>query len=142
MNRYVKWFEAGEFPTPPIAKLLNMKLTSLKEGEAVFQIEVDERFANPMGTLHGGIIVSVADSAMGMAYASTLDDDESFTTLELKNNYLKPVWKGTLTATGKLIKRGKSIGIVECHVTDEEGSLVAFAVSTCMTLSGEKAQGR
>lgn len=142
MNRYVKWFKEGKFPTPPIGKLLGMKLISLEEGEAIFTINVDDRFANPMGTLHGGIVVSVADSAMGMAYASTLADDETFTTLELKNNYLKPVWQGTLTATGKLIKRGKTIGIVECNVTDEQGSLVAFAVSTCMTLSGEKAAGR
>ena len=95
-----------------------------------------------MGTLHGGILCDIADAAMGIAYASTLDEDESFTTLELKINFLKPVWNSKLVATGRVVKRGKTVGMTECDVVDEKGSLVARSSSTCMTLRGENAQGR
>ena len=98
--------------------------------------------ANPMGTLHGGILCDLADAAMGIAYASTLGEDESFTTLELKINFLKPVWKTTLRAEGRVVKRGKSVGLVECDVFDDGRSLVARASSTCLTLAGEMAKGR
>jgi uncharacterized protein (TIGR00369 family) len=97
---------------------------------------------NPMGTLHGGILCDIADAAMGIAYASNLEDGESFTTLELKINFLKPVWNARLRATGRVIKQGRTVGMVECDITDEEGKLVARATSTCLTLRGEQAQGR
>jgi uncharacterized protein (TIGR00369 family) len=95
-----------------------------------------------MGTLHGGVLCDVADAAMGIAFAATLGAGESFTTLELKINFLKPVWKARLKATGRVVKRGRVIGMVECDVTDEGDSLVARASSTCMVLRGEQAQGR
>lgn len=79
---------------------------------------------------------------MGMAYYSTLMEDESFTTIELKINFLKPVWEGLIRAEGKVIKRGKTIGLLQCEETDSNNSLVAFATSTCMTLRGESAGGR
>jgi uncharacterized protein (TIGR00369 family) len=79
---------------------------------------------------------------MGIAYASTLAEDESFTTLELKINFLKPVWQARLTAEGRVVKRGRTIGLTECDITDENGSLVARASSTCMTLRGDEAAGR
>jgi len=127
---------------PPIARLLGFKVISLETGQVVVELEADERFANPMGTLHGGILCDIADAAMGLAYASTLEEGESFTTLELKINFLKPVWKAKLRAVGKVVKRGRTIGLVECDVIDEQENLVARAGSTCMTLRGEKAQGR
>lgn len=74
---------------------------------------------------------------MGVAYASTLKEGESFTTLELKINFLKPVWNARLRAEGRVVKRGKTVGLVECDVVDESGSLVARASSTCLTLSGD-----
>jgi uncharacterized protein (TIGR00369 family) len=95
-----------------------------------------------MGTLHGGILCDVADAAMGIAYATTLDEDESFTTLELKINFLKPIWNAQLTAEGRVIKRGRNVGMTECDIIDEKGSLVARASSTCMTLRGSDAAGR
>jgi uncharacterized protein (TIGR00369 family) len=79
---------------------------------------------------------------MGIAYAATLDEDETFTTLELKINFLKPVRSGLLVATGRLVKGGRSIGLVECDVVDDKDRLVARASSTCMTLRGEQAVGR
>jgi uncharacterized protein (TIGR00369 family) len=84
----------------------------------------------------------LADAAMGFAYASTLEQDETFTTLELKINFTKPVWEGLLTAVATVVKPGRTIGVVECRVPDTGGSLVAFATSTCMTLRGAAASGR
>jgi uncharacterized protein (TIGR00369 family) len=95
-----------------------------------------------MGTLHGGVLCDIADAAMGMAYASTLGEGETFTTIELKINFLKPVWTGKLVATGRVVKGGRSIGLVECDVVDDKDRLVARASSTCMTLRGEQAVGR
>jgi len=95
-----------------------------------------------MGTLHGGILCDIADAAMGIAFASTLDDGESFTTLELKINFLRPVWKEKLRALGKVVKRGKSIGMVECEVWNSQDVLVAKSSSTCLVLRGEQAAGR
>ena len=79
---------------------------------------------------------------MGMAYASNLNEGESFTTLELKINFLRPVWKARLLATGRVVKQGRTVGLVECDITDERGTLVARATSTCLTLRGQQAQGR
>jgi uncharacterized protein (TIGR00369 family) len=132
----------GEAPPPPVGTLLGFRLTSIGDGEAVIEMEADGRHANPMGTLHGGILCDIADAAMGMAYASTLDEGESFTTLELKINFLRPVWNAKLKAVGKVVKRGQTIGLAECDVTDEHQRLVARASSTCMTLKGGEAQGR
>jgi uncharacterized protein (TIGR00369 family) len=132
----------GEFPKPPVAQLIGFTLTAVAEGRATVVLEAGPQHANPMGTLHGGILCDVADAAMGIAYASTLGKDESFTTLELKINFLKPVWQAQLTAEGRVVKRGRTIGLTECDITDEKGSLVARASSTCMTLRGAEAAGR
>ena len=132
----------GELPPPPVARLIGFRLTSIQPGEAVVELETNERHANPMGTLHGGILCDIADAAMGLAYAATLEDGETFTTLELKINFLKPVWKARLRAVAHVVKRGRTIGMVECDITDDKESLVARATSTCMTLRGEQAQGR
>ena len=132
----------GEAPQPPVATLIGFRLTAAQPGEAVVEFEASERHANPMGTFYGGILCDIADAAMGLAYASTLEGEETFTTLELKINFLKPVLKGKLKATGKVVKRGRTIGLVECDVINDKQELVARASSTCMTLRGEEAQGR
>jgi uncharacterized protein (TIGR00369 family) len=132
----------GELPPPPVASLIGFELTAIEPGRAVIQLVAEARHANPMGTLHGGILCDIADAAMGMAYASTLDEGETFTTLELKINFLKPVWTGRLVATGRVVKGGRTIGLVECDVVDEKERLVARATSTCMTLRGDDAKGR
>lgn len=132
----------GELPPAPVARLVGFRLTAIEPGKAVVEFEATEAHANPMGTLHGGVLCDVADAAMGLAYAATLGDGESFATLELKINFLKPVWKAKLRAVGKVVKRGRTIGLVECDVTDEKGDLVAYSTSTCMTLRDEQARGR
>ena len=133
---------AGEADPPPVAKLIGFAMTEIEPGRAVFEMDAGPQHASPLGTLHGGVICDLVDGAMGCAHASQLDEGETFTTLELKINYLKPVWSGHLVAEGKVIKAGRTIGLVEGRVTDESGSLVAFATSTCMTLRGDAAKGR
>ena len=71
---------------------------------------------------------------MGCANLSRLDEGEWFATVELKINFLKPVWSGRLTAVGEVLKAGRTLALLECRITDEGGSLVAYATSTCMTL--------
>jgi len=95
-----------------------------------------------MGTLHGGILCDLADAAMGVTFASTLATGESFTTLELKINFLRPVWDALLTADAHVVSRGRTVGLVECKITDEKNRLIAKATSTCMVLAGEAAKNR
>jgi uncharacterized protein (TIGR00369 family) len=124
----------GEVPLPPIARLLGFVQKSIEPGRAVFALEVDERHHNPMGTLHGGVYCDLADAAMGYAYAATLAEGESFTTIELKINFLRAVRKAKLTAEATVVKAGSTLGCVECDVKDQTGKLVARASSTCMKL--------
>ena len=132
----------GNEPVAPVGRLIGFRPTSIEPGRAVFELEAGPQHANPMGTLHGGIICDVADAAMGVAYLSTLGEDESFTTIEMKINFLRPFWTGTLIATGRVVKGGRLIGLVDCDVTDKDGRLVARASSTCMTLRGDSNEGR
>jgi uncharacterized protein (TIGR00369 family) len=132
----------GEAPPPPIAQLLGFTLVAAEPGRAVVEFEPGPQHANPMGTLHGGVLCDVADAAMGMAYAATLGEGETFTTLELKINFLRPVWKGKLTATGRVVQGGHTVGLVECDIVDDQQRLVARVSSTCMTLRGKQAEGR
>ena len=132
----------GEAAYPPIAGLIGFTVADLEPGRAVVELEASERHANPMGTLHGGILCDIADAAMGMAYAGTLNDGETFTTLELKINFLRPVWTARLRATAIVVHRGRSVGLAQCDVTDEQQRLIARATSTCMTLRGEQGRDR
>lgn len=124
----------GDVPPPPVAELLGIRLVSFDHGEAVFEMDVKPEHANPMGTLQGGVICALADAAMGTAYASRLEEGESFTTLELKTNYLRAVTDGTLVATGRVVHAGRTIGLTTCDVVDGEGRKIAHATCTCMTL--------
>jgi uncharacterized protein (TIGR00369 family) len=133
---------AGDVEPPPVARLIGFEMTQIEPGRAVFELDAGPRHASPLGTVHGGIIVDLVDAAMGCAHASQLEEGESFTTLELKINFMKPVWRSHLVAEGNVIRAGRTIGLVEGRVTDETGSLVAFATSTCMTLRGDAARGR
>jgi uncharacterized protein (TIGR00369 family) len=138
----IKRLLRGELPPPPVARLIGFELVEAEKGRAVFRLAVDERFANPMGTLHGGILCDIADAGMGCAMATTLQPGQSYTTLELAITFLKPIWKATLTAHGRVVKRTRRMGLTECEVVDEKGSLVAKAKSTCLVLEGEEAEGR
>ena len=138
----IRMLQSGAIPPPPVATLVGFTLGAVEPGSAIVELEATERHANPMGTVHGGILCDVADAAMGMAWAAGLAEGETFTTLELKINFLKPVWTGKLTATGRVVKGGRTIGLVECDIVDEKQRLVARASSTVMTLRGAEAAGR
>jgi uncharacterized protein (TIGR00369 family) len=125
---------AGEVPGAPIGDLIGMRMVAVGEGTATFELVAGPQHSSPPGTLHGGILCDLADAAMGCANATRLGPGESFTTVELKINFLKPVWEGRLTAVGSIVKAGRTIALTECRVTDDDGSLVAYATSTCMTL--------
>jgi len=131
------------FP-PPVATLIGFQPVAVEAGTAVFQLMVRrDRHANPMGTLHGGIYCDLADAAMGIACASLLEWGESFTTLELKINFLRPVTEGMLEARGRVVHRGRSMHYVECDVVAlPEQTLVARSSSTCLVLRGDRAKGR
>ncbi len=145
MTRLIDRFNAmvgGDAPGSAVGRLVGFRPTSIEPGTAIFELEAGPQHANPMGTLHGGIICDVADAAMGTAYATTLGDGETFTTLELKINFVRPFWNGKLVATARVVQRGRTIGLTECDVLDQSGRLVARASSTCMTLRGESSEGR
>ena len=127
---------------PPVAQLLGIKAVEYGAGRCALEMEATPAHANPMGTLHGGILCDLGDLAMGVACWSLLEEGESFTTLELKVNYLKPVWTGVLRATARVKKPGRTTVLVECEVHDAKGSLVAYMISTCLVLRGEMAKGR
>ena len=99
-------------------------------------MRAEGRHHNPLGTLHGGVYCDLADAAMGWAYAATLAEGESFTTVEMKINFLRAVREATLTAEAKVVKAGSTLGYLECEVKDEQGRLVAKAASTCLKLKG------
>src|SRR6202165_4720956 len=111
----------------PIARLIGFEAKDIADGRATVVLAAGPQQANPMGTLHGGILCDIADAAMGIAFASTLAPDESFTTVELKINFFRPVWQGQLQAKGAFVRGGHTIGYVECTITDEENRLVAKA---------------
>jgi uncharacterized protein (TIGR00369 family) len=142
MVEHTKAIIRGDAPPPPVATLIGFDVVSVEAGKSVVELQATEVHRNPMGTLHGGILCDIADAAMGIAYASKLDEGESFTTLELKINFFKPIWNTRLRATGRVVKQGRTVLMVECDVTDEKGNLVARATSTCMTLRGAQADGR
>ncbi len=137
MERMVR----GETAMPAAATLIGMRLESFAAGEALVALDATAAHANPMGTVQGGILAAVADAAMGWAFMTTLGENESYTTLEVKINFLRPVWAGRLEARGRVKSTGRNVSLVECDVVSG-GKLVAHGVSTCMTLRGEQASGR
>jgi uncharacterized protein (TIGR00369 family) len=132
----------GRVNDVPIARLIGFEAKEITDGRATVILAAGPQHSNPMGTLHGGILCDIADAAMGMAFASTLAPEESFTTVELKINFFRPIWQTQLRAEGTVVQHGRTIGYVECDVTDEDNRLVAKAVSTCMVLRGDKSAGR
>ena len=126
----------------PVAELLGLEMVRMADGESEMRLVAEERHSNPMGTLHGGILCDLADAVMGMAWFSTIEPGESFTTLELKINFLRPFWTGRLIARGRVVNRGRTVGMAECDVVDDQERLIAKATCTQMTLRGDAASGR
>jgi uncharacterized protein (TIGR00369 family) len=128
--------KAGDAPAPPIAELVGFDLVEVGEGRAVFELDPAERHYNPLGTVHGGIAATLLDSAMGCAVHTTIREDEAYTTLELKVNYVRAITEATgrIVAAGSVIHRGGRVATAEARLTDEGGRLLAHATSTCLII--------
>jgi uncharacterized protein (TIGR00369 family) len=126
----------------PIAELIGFHVEEARGGRAALVMRAEPRHANPMGTLHGGVLCDLADAAMGIAFATTLASDESFTTVSLSINFFRPVWQALLRAEAWIVSRGKTVGYLECDVMDQNGKRVAKAHSTCFVLRGHQAKTR
>ncbi len=128
---------SGEVPGAAVAELIGMRMIAAEPGRVTFELDAGPEHSSPPGTLHGGILCDLADAAMGCANLSQLEEGETFATVELKINFLKPVWTDRLSAVGEVLKAGRTLSLLDCRITDESGSLVAYATSTCMTLREE-----
>ena len=114
----------------PFAELLGMRPKTIGEGRARFELDVTAQLLNPNGTLHGGVIYSLADTAMGAALFSQLARGQWCATLEIKMNYLSPVTSGTIAAEAVVISRTKRIGVLEAKVFGDDDRQVALATGT------------
>src|SRR5438309_873179 len=117
---------------PPVAELIGFTVTEVAGGRSVVLLPAQQRHFNPMGTVHGGILCDIADVGMGSAFASTLAPGESFTTIELKINFFRPVRETLLRAESHVVQRGRTVGYVECEIFDEANKLIAKSNSTCI----------
>ena len=148
---FKKVAETGEAPAdgsrfiypPAIAKTLGFRLIEVGPGTATMELMADtEIHANPMGTIHGGVLCDIADAAIGTAHASRLKEDESFTSIDLQINFFRPVWNGRIRAVAKPVNVGRQISRYVCDILRDDDKLVAQVSSTLMTLRGDQASGR
>lgn len=131
-----------EYP-PAIARTLGFDLVAIGDATATLTMETDPaKHANPMGTIHGGVLCDIADAAIGTAHSTTLEENESFTSIDLRINFFRPIWKEKITATAKVVQLGKTVSYYTCDITKADGKLVATVTSSVMTLRGEKVTGR
>ncbi|MQY02340.1 PaaI family thioesterase [Actinomadura macrotermitis] len=117
-----------------VGALLGMTAETLEPGRVVFGLEPSERFANPLGTVHGGILSTLLDSAMSCAVHTSLPEGAGYTTLELKVNFVRavPLDGGRLLCEGKIVHAGRRVATAEGRITDANGKLVAHGTATCM----------
>ncbi len=114
----------------PFAKLIGMKLVGLKPDEAAISIEMRDDLRQPSGVLHGGVTATLIDTAMAFAVRTRLAMDEATATIDLTVHYLRPHITGIFTCTAKVVRAGKRIFTVSAEVHNEEGKLIATAIST------------
>jgi uncharacterized protein (TIGR00369 family) len=131
---YLRAIRDGELPPAPIADLMGFRPVEVEEGRVVFEVEPAEFHYNPIGTVHGGLACTLADSAMGCAVHSTLPAGVGYTTMEIKVNLLRRITAGTgrMLCEGKTIHVGGRVALAEARLTDEAGRLYAHATTTCM----------
>lgn len=133
----LRWMTADGAPDrPTIGRLLGMRFDELEHGRVVISVQTRPDFANPLGTVHGGIAATLLDSVASCAVHTTLPAGVSYTTLELKVNYVRAVQTSgeTLTATGTVIHAGRRVATAEGRVVDDRDRLIAHATITCMIL--------
>ncbi|SFF66184.1 uncharacterized domain 1-containing protein [Actinacidiphila alni] len=124
----------GTYPAPPIMKLVDGTLEEVGPGRAVFALEPGEDHYNPIGTVHGGVISTLLDSAAGCAVHSTLEAGTGYTSLDLAIKFLRPVTveTGKIRAVGAVLNRGRRTALAEARLYDAEDRLLAHATSSCL----------
>jgi uncharacterized protein (TIGR00369 family) len=127
----------GTHPAPPFSEVCDIWPTEVEPGRVVFEACPAGRFYNPLGTVHGGWISTVLDSAMGCAVHSMLKPGQAYTTAELKVNFVRPLFQrtGKVRSEGKIIHFGGRLATSEGRLTDLSGNLIAHGSETCMILS-------
>jgi uncharacterized protein (TIGR00369 family) len=125
---------AGEFPPPPMARLMNIRLTHVEHGRVIFEGTPEEYHYNPLGVVHGGMAATLLDSALGCCVNTHLEAGDFYTTLELKVNYLRPITldTGVVRAIASTVHIGRSTALVEGRVVDARDRIYAHATSTCL----------
>jgi uncharacterized protein (TIGR00369 family) len=134
---YLQAIVAGRFPAPPISRVLGFALVEAGEGRAVFEVQPGEKHYNPIGLVHGGLLATVLDSAMGCAIHSTLPAGTGYSTLEIKVNFTRPALKetGLLRCEAVIVHRGKQTATAQGSVRDQDGRLYAHGSTTCLLVS-------
>lgn len=118
----------------PISQLIGLKLINVTEGTATFELDVTPNLFNSLGIVHGGIIATIADAAMGVAFGTLCGINDIFNTVEFKINFLHPVKEGRIRALGHVVHRGNKIGVVEGNVENMNGELIAKSLGTMILL--------
>jgi uncharacterized protein (TIGR00369 family) len=126
----------GRLPSPPVSRLLGFTLAAVESGHAIFECQPSEAHYNPIGSVHGGVISTLLDSALSCAVHTTLPARAMYTTVELKVNFVRPVTveTGLLRAEGSVIHAGSRLATAEARLTDAAGKLYAHAVGTCVVV--------
>jgi uncharacterized protein (TIGR00369 family) len=124
----------GEVPPPPIMRLIGFDRLEAEEGRVVVEAPAAEFHYNPLGSVHGGVIATLLDTAAGCTVHSTLPAGVGYTSLDLNIRFIRPVTvsSGLLRCEGTIISRGRRTAVAEARLTDERGTLLAHATSTCM----------
>jgi uncharacterized protein (TIGR00369 family) len=124
-------------PAPPFAAVADIWIAEVAVGRVVFEALPSARFYNPLGTVHGGWISTLLDSAMGCAVHSTMEPRQSYTTVDMTVSFVRPVFEqtGKLRCEGKVIHVGGRIATAEGRVWDQAGTLIAHGSETCLLLS-------
>jgi len=133
---FLRAMRDGKLPHPPICALLNYRLAEVEPGYAVFEATPGEQHYNPIGVVHGGLAMTLLDSAMGCAVQTQMPAGGGYTTLEAKTNLVRAVTSdtGKLRAIGKLLHVGKRVATAEARLEDAAGKLYAHATTTCIVL--------
>ncbi|MER7280271.1 PaaI family thioesterase [Dactylosporangium sp. NPDC000244] len=126
--------QRGELPAPPIMHLLGTGRLDAEEGRVTVTLEPQEYHYNPLGTVHGGVLATLLDTATGCAVHTTLPAGVGYTTLDLTTKFLRPasIASGVLTCEGTVLSKGRRTALAQAQITDGRGALIAHATSTCM----------
>ncbi|MHA4949733.1 PaaI family thioesterase [Micromonospora sp. SD19] len=127
---------AGELAAPPVMHLLDMSRMEADEGRVVVELTPQEFHYNPLGSVHGGVLSTLLDTAAACAVHTTLPAGVGYTSLDLNVKFLRPVTvaSGTLRCEGTVLQRGRRTALAEARITDAAGRLTAHATSTCLIL--------